>query len=65
MYDVKGYSKERSGRGFDEILPCRMILVDLGIVVGLAVKIASDLNVDNRVMITIGAAAKEDQPVGY
>ena len=33
-------------------------LVDLGIALGSAVKLASDLSVDNRMMYTIGSAAK-------
>ena len=36
---------------------CVMALLDLGIAIGSAVKVASDLNVDNRVMFTIGVAA--------
>jgi len=32
--------------------------MDLGIALGSAVKVASDMNVDNRMMFTIGAAAK-------
>ncbi len=36
-----------------------MTLVNLGIAVGSAVKTASILNVDNRIMISIGYAAKE------
>jgi len=35
-----------------------MALLDLGIAVGSAVKVASDLNVDNRVMFTVGVAAR-------
>jgi len=33
--------------------------MDLGIALGSAVKLASDLSVDNRIMYTIGAAAKK------
>ncbi len=33
--------------------------IDLGIALGSAVKIASELNIDNRIMYTIGAAARE------
>ena len=33
-------------------------LIDLGIAIGSAVKIASDLNVDNRIMHSVGEAAK-------
>ncbi|MEM2093217.1 MAG: DUF2148 domain-containing protein [Candidatus Bathyarchaeia archaeon] len=36
-----------------------MRLVDLGIAIGSAVKTASMLNIDNRVMFTVGNAAKE------
>jgi len=36
-----------------------MALVNLGIAVGSAVKAASILNVDNRIMLSIGLAAKE------
>lgn len=38
---------------------CMFQLVDLGIAVGSAVKVASDLNADNRIMYTVGAAAKQ------
>lgn len=41
----------------DEWWPFRAKLIDLGIALGSAVKIASDLNVDNRVMRSVGAAA--------
>jgi uncharacterized ferredoxin-like protein len=34
-------------------------LIDLGIALGSAVKIASDLNVDNRIMHSVGVAAAE------
>ena len=37
---------------------CVMAMLDLGIAIGSAVKVASDLNVDNRVMFTIGVAAR-------
>ncbi|MCJ7771254.1 DUF2148 domain-containing protein [Candidatus Bathyarchaeota archaeon] len=40
-------------------LAFRAKLIDLGIAIGSAVKIASDLNVDNRVMHSIGQAATE------
>lgn len=36
-----------------------MRLVDLGIAIGSAVKTASMLNIDNRVMITVGKAAQD------
>jgi len=37
--------------------PFKAKLIDLGIAIGSAVKVASDLNVDNRVMYSIGLAA--------
>jgi uncharacterized ferredoxin-like protein len=37
---------------------CAIRLLDLGIALGSAVKIASDLNVDNRIMYRVGVAAK-------
>ena len=37
---------------------CVWEAIDLGIALGSAVKLASELNIDNRVMYTIGAAAK-------
>ncbi len=37
---------------------CAMQLLNLGIALGSAVKIASDLNVDNRMMFSIGVAAR-------
>ena len=39
--------------------PFKAKLVDLGIAVGSAVKVASDLKVDNRIMYSIGVAAKQ------
>ncbi len=36
---------------------CAMKLIDLGIAVGSAVKIASTMNVDNRIMFSVGVAA--------
>lgn len=37
---------------------CHMQSIDLGIALGSAVKTASDLNIDNRMMYSIGAAAR-------
>ncbi len=37
---------------------CAMKLLDLGIAIGSAVKIASLLNVDNRIMFSVGVAAR-------
>ncbi|MHA1506389.1 MAG: ferredoxin domain-containing protein [Candidatus Asgardarchaeia archaeon] len=41
---------------------CIFKLIDLGIAIGSAVKMASILNVDNRVMYSVGVAARE---MGY
>ncbi len=38
---------------------CIMQALDLGIALGSAVKLASELNVDNRIMYTVGATAKK------
>lgn len=40
-------------------IPCVFNTTDLGIAVGSAVSVAADMRVDNRVMYTIGMAAKE------
>lgn len=49
-------------RGEDYVGPiCIFEAVDLGIALGSAVKTASELNVDNRIMYTVGAAAKDLQ----
>lgn len=37
---------------------CSIRMLDLGIALGSAAKVASELNVDNRIMYRIGAAAK-------
>jgi uncharacterized ferredoxin-like protein len=37
---------------------CAIRLLDLGIALGSAVKIASELNVDNRIMYRVGVAAR-------
>ena len=38
---------------------CMLQLIDLGIALGSAAKLASELNIDNRIMYTIGTAAKK------
>ena len=43
----------------EECFSMKAKLLDLGIALGSAVKVASDLNIDNRIMYTIGAAAKD------
>ena len=46
--------------GEDFIGPvCIFQAVDLGIALGSAVKMAGELNIDNRIMYTVGAAAKK------
>ena len=49
--------KQPPGYGID--INTYMALVNLGIAVGSAAKVASLLNVDNRIMLSIGIAAKE------
>ena len=46
------------GTPIEEWINFRGKLIDLGIAVGSAVKIASELNVDNRIMHSIGLAVK-------
>ncbi len=46
----------KSGKGFSGP-SCIMQLIDLGIAIGSAVKTASILNIDNRIMFSVGAAA--------
>jgi uncharacterized ferredoxin-like protein len=48
----------REGKDFNGPI-CVMQAVDFGIAIGSAVKMAMDLNVDNRIMYTIGAAARQ------
>ncbi len=38
---------------------CHFQSIDLGIALGSAVKVAGELNVDNRIMYTVGAAARK------
>lgn len=38
---------------------CVFQSIDLGIAVGAAAKVASELNIDNRIMYTVGAAARK------
>lgn len=47
------------GPASEAFWPFKAKLVDLGIAVGSAAKVASDLNVDNRIMYSIGVAAKQ------
>ncbi len=50
-------ARKRQGKDFSGPV-CIFQALDLGIALGSAVKMASELNVDNRMMYTIGAAAK-------
>jgi len=53
------FMKAEKRRGEDFTGPvCIFEAMDLGIALGSAVKLASELNIDNRLMYTIGAAAK-------
>ena len=49
---------QREGEDFRGPL-CMFQSVDLGIALGAAVKVAGDLNIDNRIMYTVGAAARK------
>jgi uncharacterized ferredoxin-like protein len=49
----------KCGPASDAFWPFKAKLIDLGIAVGSAAKVASDLNVDNRIMYSVGVAAKE------
>ena len=51
-------SRKRQGKDFSGPI-CIFQALDLGIALGSAVKMASELNVDNRIFYTIGAAAKK------
>lgn len=51
-------SGRREGEDFRGPL-CIWQSIDLGVALGSAVKMASELNVDNRIMYTIGAAARK------
>jgi len=56
------FMKVKKKRGEDFTGPiCVFEAIDLGIALGSAVKKASEMNVDNRLMYTLGAAAKELQ----
>jgi len=55
--EFKGVKKEE---GQDYVGPaCIFKVMDLGIALGSAVKIASDLAVDNRMMYSVGTAARK------
>ena len=54
------FMKAEKRRGEDFTGPiCVFEAMDLGIAIGSAVKTASDMNVDNRLMYTLGAAVKD------
>jgi uncharacterized ferredoxin-like protein len=58
--NCRDYIRSQKRKGEDFVGPiCLFQALDLGIALGSAVKMASDLNIDNRMMYTIGAAAKE------
>lgn len=44
---------------------CSYRIIDMGIAIGSAVKVASMLNVDNRVMYRVGAVAREQKLVDW
>jgi uncharacterized ferredoxin-like protein len=47
------------GNPLEEWINLKAKLIDLGIAVGSAVKVAGELNVDNRIMRSVGDAAKK------
>ena len=51
-------SKKSMGEDFKDPV-CVFEAIDLGISLGSAVKMASEMNIDNRLMYTLGAAAKQ------
>ena len=51
-------AEKREGEDFRGPL-CMFQSVDLGIALGAAVKVAGEMNVDNRIMYTVGAAARK------
>ncbi len=56
------FIKAEKKKGEDYAGPiCIFEAMDLGIALGSAVKMASELNIDNRIMYTVGAAAKDLQ----
>lgn len=56
----KEFIRAKKTKGEDFVGPiCMFEALDLGIALGSAVKLASEFGVDNRIMYTIGAAAKE------
>lgn len=58
--NCKAFIKASKQKGEDFLGPlCVFNTMDLGIALGSAVKTAADLNIDNRMMYTIGAAAKD------
>ena len=57
-FDCEKILKIERTKGDYEGPVCAMRLIDLGIAVGSAVSLAKDLCIDNRVMYTIGVAAR-------
>ena len=58
--NCKGFLSGGKREGEDFIGPvCIFQAIDLGIALGSAVKLAGELNMDNRIMYTIGAAARK------
>jgi uncharacterized ferredoxin-like protein len=56
------FIKAEKRKGEDFTGPtCIFEAIDLGIALGSAVKMASEMNIDNRIMYTAGAAAKDLQ----
>jgi uncharacterized ferredoxin-like protein len=49
---------KRPGKDFNGPV-CTFQAIDLGVALGSAVKLAADLNIDNRMMYTIGATVRQ------
>jgi uncharacterized ferredoxin-like protein len=58
--DCNEFSKAKKTKGEDFVGPlCIFNVLDLGIALGSAGKLASEFGVDSRIMYTVGSAAKE------
>jgi len=57
--EFRRYRAEKGTKGAMRGPNCVKAMLDLGIAIGSAVKVAADLNVDNRVMFSVGVAALE------
>jgi len=63
--DCKSFEQQAKNSGEFSGPICAFRLLDMGIALGSAVKTASLLNVDNRIMYRIGTVARETQMVDW